>query len=150
MFRAVTTTTRGQPLPRLRLASRVLALLLCGPLVGGAALGNVVDSIVYPHGACCCERAHGRPHHCHCVEMDNSGDGASDDATRCISARWGDSDDEYGAPALTELPTALVANPVEPVPAWHLAAGRVPAMSSLLSRRAAPPTPPPPIQTRSA
>lgn len=124
-----------------RLAPRVAAAALCLPLVAGSALGPLVDAIIYPHGACCCERAHGRPHHCHCAEPPASADG---NQANCGSVQWNDGDDEYGPPSPWAMPAGVLSGPLETETAFYVPVRFDAAASTLRSfLRVAPPTPPP-------
>jgi len=124
------------------MAGRALAALLSVPLAGGPGLGSAIDALIYPHGACCCLRAQGRPHHCHCAPpTDNPGSaGARRLACRSQIEEGGP---EYGPPELQVLPPVLTAGLDRSAWSFTLLRRR-PDLRILVSRIPAPPPTPPP------
>jgi hypothetical protein len=124
-------------------APRALALMLCVPLFGGRGLALMVDAIIYPHGACCCERAHGLTHHCRCADPHGEDEvDAAHELGEC-PAQWDDGGDEYGAPNLLSLPVGALSEPPQIADLsrpWHQII-RIRALDE--GRPAPPPTPPP-------
>ncbi len=129
-----------------RLAPRVAAASLCLPLLAGGALGPVLDVIIYPHGACCCERAHGRPHHCRCAQPhdEDEADQAHEHGS-CASVQWSDGDDEYGPPSVRALPTAVLHAPLRREATYCVPVRSIVSAAQLVSRLSSPPPTPPPI-----
>jgi hypothetical protein len=118
-------------------------------LACGSGAASLMDLIAYPHGACCCERAHGRAHRCHCPQPHDSDEAEAVHAEAgCASVQWSDDGDEYGPPDLISLPP-LAAAAVPRLSDPHEALARSVWSTPLLLScdPGAPPTPPPKTET---
>lgn len=92
---------------------RVLALLLCVPLLGGRGLAVMVDAIAYPNGACCCERSHGAVHHCRCADPHEAEEADAAHQIADCASQCDDGLPEFATPNLWQMPLATISSPPE-------------------------------------
>ena len=133
-----------QPSLRKGLAARAVAMSLCLPLLGGQVTARIIDSLIYPHGACCCTRAHGHDHYCRCAHPPDSVDGDAAEAGRDCPSQWEEGGEEFSEPGLISVQPTVLALKTELSRTTETVSRTLPEDGSFEpGLRAAPPVPPP-------